>query len=170
MEKQNSTVSLQKSEDIMPTPVVQASAVPTPAAQTSAVQTSPVQTSLAGNTKFCKFCGGQIPMDAILCTVCGRQVEQLQGGNAPQPSQIVINNSSSANATATTVVGAPAGKKKSKWVCFFLWLFLGLVGGHKFYEGRIGTGILYIFTLGGFLIGWFIDFFRILNKPNPYYV
>ena len=36
-------------------------------------------------------------------------------------------------------VGVPMGKKKSKWVCFFLWLFLGLFGGHKFYDGKIGT-------------------------------
>ena len=26
-------------------------------------------------TKFCKFCGASIPMDAVICTKCGRQVE-----------------------------------------------------------------------------------------------
>ena len=29
-------------------------------------------------TKFCKFCGEKIPDDAVMCTHCGRQVEQLK--------------------------------------------------------------------------------------------
>lgn len=136
--------------------------------QESGNSAAAVQTPAAGNVKFCKFCGGQIPMDAILCTVCGRQVEQLNGAAQPSP-QIVINNAN--NNSNTAIAGAaPAGKKKSKWVCFFLWLFLGMIGGHKFYEGKIGTGIIYILTCGLFGIGWLIDFFKILNKPNPYYV
>ena len=28
-----------------------------------------------GETKFCKYCGATIPSDAIICTACGRQVE-----------------------------------------------------------------------------------------------
>ena len=35
---------------------------------------------------------------------------------------------------------------KSKWISFFLCLFLGVFGAHKFYEGRVLLGILYIFT------------------------
>lgn len=31
-------------------------------------------------------------------------------------------------------------------------------------------GILYLCTLGIFGIGWIIDLFTILGKPNPYYV
>lgn len=30
---------------------------------------------------------------------------------------------------------------KSKWVSFFLCLFFGMLGAHKFYEGRILFGI-----------------------------
>lgn len=51
-----------------------------------------------------------------------------------------------------------------------LCLFLGLVGGHKFYEGKIGMGILYIFTVGLFGIGAIVDLIALLLKPNPYYV
>lgn len=157
MEEQNNGITLQKSNN----------ATPSVLSDTSAA----VQTPVANNMKFCKFCAGQIPMDAILCTVCGRQVEQIQGAEFSQQPQIVINNANNNTNTNTAIAGAVhVGKKKSKWVCFFLWLFLGLVGGHKFYEGKIGTGIIYIFTFGLFFIGWFIDFFKILNKPNPYYV
>ena len=54
---------------------------------------------------------------------------------------------------------------KSKWVSFFLCLFFGALGIHKFYEGRILMGILYLCTGG--LIG--IGVIILLFKPNPYY-
>ncbi len=59
---------------------------------------------------------------------------------------------------------------RNKWVAFFLCLFLGLVGAHKFYEGKAGMGVLYIFTVGLFGIGWFADCIVLLCKPNPYWV
>ena len=58
---------------------------------------------------------------------------------------------------------------KSKWVSFFLCLFLGVFGAHKFYEGRILLGILYIFTGGLFGIGIIADLVILFFKPNPYY-
>lgn len=66
--------------------------------------------------------------------------------------------------------GAPVKKAKSKWVALLFLLFLGFVAGHKFYEGKIGMAILYIFTGGLFGIGLIVDFFRILFRSNPYYV
>lgn len=58
---------------------------------------------------------------------------------------------------------------KNKWVSFFLCLFLGFVGAHKFYEGRILLGIVYLFTAGLFGIGILFDLIVLLFKPNPYY-
>ncbi len=58
---------------------------------------------------------------------------------------------------------------KNKWISFFLCLFLGGFGAHKFYEERILLGIVYVFTGGLFGIGWLIDIFVLLFKPNPYY-
>ena len=62
---------------------------------------------------------------------------------------------------------AAMGKQKNKWV---LCLFLGVVGAHKFYEGKVGMGIVYMLTGGLFFIGIVIDLIAILAKPNPYYV
>ena len=58
---------------------------------------------------------------------------------------------------------------KSKWVAFFLCLFFGVLGIHKFYEGRVLLGIVYLLTLGLCGIGVVIDLVILLLKPNPYY-
>lgn len=39
------------------------------------------------------------------------------------------------------------------------WLFTGLLGGHRFYLERTGTGILMLLTGGGAGIWWIVDFF-----------
>jgi TM2 domain-containing membrane protein YozV len=52
-------------------------------------------------------------------------------------------------------------KEKEVWVTYLLWFFLGFLGVHKFYLGKMGWGILYIFTGGLFLVGWLIDVFTI---------
>lgn len=48
------------------------------------------------------------------------------------------------------------------WIDFFICLFLGMFGVHKFREKKIGMGILYLCTMGLFGIGWFIDCIRYL--------
>ncbi len=130
----------------------------------AANQPDPSVTVQNDGMKFCKFCGKKIHMDAVICTHCGRQVEQLQ--SAPQ-IPIVINNNNANNNVNTVFVG---GRQKSKWVAFALCLCFGLFGVHRFYEGKIGTGLLWLFTFGFFGIGWFIDLLIILTKPNTYYV
>ena len=122
------------------------------------------------NTKYCKHCGNIIDKDCVVCPRCGKQVEELKSDDR----NIYINNSasSSASAASSTVIPTPVyrGKECNKWTSFVLCLLLGFLGGHKFYEGKIGMGILYIFTMGLFGIGWLIDLITILTKTNPYYV
>ena len=55
-----------------------------------------------------------------------------------------------------------------KWIAFLLCFFLGYFGAHKFYEGKTGMGVLYLFTAGLFGIGWFTDTIVILFKPRKY--
>lgn len=49
----------------------------------------------------------------------------------------------------------------NRWVAFLLCFFLGAIGIHRFYVGKIGTGILYIFTVGLFGIGVLVDLIMI---------
>lgn len=120
-------------------------------------------------TKYCKHCGQVIDADCVVCPKCGKQVEDLKSDQ----KSVIINNSASSSASSSAAADANArvyvtGKPKNKWVAFFLCLFT--LCGHKFYEGKFGMGILYLCTLGLFGIGWIIDLFTILGKPNPYYV
>ena len=115
--------------------------------------------------KFCKHCGQQIDKDCVVCPVCGKQVEDLKSSQQP----VVINNTN-ANTNSVDVKMENRGTEKNKWVAFVLCLFLGLVGAHKFYEGKILVGVVYIFTAGLFFVGWIIDLIAILMKPTPYYV
>lgn len=118
--------------------------------------------------KFCKHCGGRIAEAAVICPLCGCQVEELHSHQ--ETPQIVINNANTntnANVNPAVVVG---GRAKDKWVAFFLCLFLGVFGAHKFYEGKIGMGILYLCTGGLCGIGALVDLISLLLKPNPYFV
>jgi hypothetical protein len=46
---------------------------------------------------------------------------------------------------------------KSRLAATLLALFTGLFGGHRFYVGKVGSGILQLCTLGGMGIWWMAD-------------
>lgn len=51
----------------------------------------------------------------------------------------------------------------TEWlITLLLCFFLGMFGVHRFYNGKIGTGILMIITLGGFGIWTLIDLIMVL--------
>lgn len=43
-------------------------------------------------------------------------------------------------------------------------IFLGFLGVHKFMKGEIGMGLLYLFTLGLFYVGWIIDIIKAAGR------
>ncbi len=118
----------------------------------------------------CPKCGVKVGKKAKICPRCKEEYytnacpncgfTELKAAN-PEPTVIY-----------RTVEPAPmVGREpKNKWITFLLCLFFGFFGAHKFYEGKIGYGILYIMTMGIFFVGWIVDIFLILNKPTTYYV
>lgn len=52
--------------------------------------------------------------------------------------------------------------KKLRIIAFLLCTFFGGLGVHRFYVGKIGTGILMLITLGGFGLWTLIDWIMIL--------
>ena len=102
----------------------------------------------------CAYCDSRFPKTPA------RELTEIRYVEVPVPTPV----------PETNVQITPNGKPNNKWVAFFLCLFLGFYGAHKFYEGRIGMGILYLFTAGLFGFGWIVDCVRLLAKPNPYYI
>lgn len=97
--------------------------------------------------KFCSNCGKEVNENAVICVNCGCS---LEGKTNNQSVNVTINN----NGTGTS--------PKSRLVAFLLCTFFGGLGVHRFYVGKVGTGILWLFTAGCFGIGTLVDWIVIL--------
>lgn len=52
---------------------------------------------------------------------------------------------------------------KKKLYALLLCIFLGFLGGHRFYVGKTGTGILWLLTGGIFAFGALYDLYMIIT-------
>lgn len=86
-------------------------------------------------TKYCQSCGDVIHGMAVVCPRCG--VMQ------PVPAGLSLT-------------------EKKILPAFLLCLLLGPLGAHRFYVGKVGTGILQLITLGGLGIWAVIDLIMII--------
>lgn len=59
-------------------------------------------------------------------------------------------------------VQTKGGSSKSLLVTLLLCIFLGWLGVHRYYAGKTGSGILYMFTLGVFGFGIIFDAIRLI--------
>ena len=60
-------------------------------------------------------------------------------------------------------MNAAAISPKSRLVAVLLCFFLGGFGAHRYYVGKIGTGLLMLFTFGGCGIWYLIDLIMIVT-------
>lgn len=100
----------------------------------------------------CPQCGAPIDPGATECKFCGeklavqqaaQQVQQPQTVYIQQPQpQVVIQQAAPQQVYMTGI--NPAWPVKSKVAAGILAIFLGGIGVHKFYMGKIGMGILYL--------------------------
>jgi TM2 domain-containing membrane protein YozV len=85
--------------------------------------------------KYCFSCGSVIDSRALVCPTC----------NVAQPD---VSRNRNFN---------------PRWlVTLLLCWFLGVFGVHRFYLGRLKTGILMLITIGGFGIWYLIDLIMVI--------
>ena len=108
---------------------------------------------------YCKNCGKQIADGTKYCPECGTNNANDSYPNAAQPIVVNVMNSNSNSNINNNGYSRPL---KSKVVAALLCFFLGGLGIHRFYVGKIGIGIIFLLTAGLFGIGALIDFIVIL--------
>ncbi|AIM36590.1 hypothetical protein KO02_07645 [Sphingobacterium sp. ML3W] len=90
--------------------------------------------------KYCVQCGTLIHVQAEICSSCGVR----------QPLYF-----------SQQQYGGPV--KDERWLaCLLLCIFLGPFGAHRFYVGKIGTGVIQLLTFGGCGIWYIIDLVMII--------
>ncbi len=93
--------------------------------------------------KYCANCGGEITPNAVACMHCG-VASDFGVKKAEEP-----------------IKESPYSDKE--WLTALLCcLFAGSLGIHRFYVGKVGTGIVWLLTLGCLGIGTLIDFIKIV--------
>lgn len=94
---------------------------------------------------FCSNCGNLVPEGANVCEKCGTPiiVDNKEVGKIQYPQPRAVSD-------------------KSKTTAALLCFFIGGVGVHRFYVGKVGTGVVMLLTLGGLGIWTLIDFIMIL--------
>lgn len=94
-------------------------------------------------TKYCPACGRVVDAAAVVCPYCG----------VPQPAMPGLGLAGLGGPGMALVGGSDKRIAVGVLLCFFL----GVFGVHRFYAGRVATGVLQLLTLGGLGIWWLID-------------
>lgn len=97
-----------------------------------------------GYTLICPNCGLKILEDVNFCPRCGVSLK----GCAPQQP-------------AYDTGFRPRVSLYNRLVALLLCIFVGGLGVHRFYVGKVGTGLLWLFTAGCFGIGTLVDLIMI---------
>lgn len=100
-------------------------------------------------TVFCTSCGKQTDDSAAFCSSCGARV-------SGQPATAMTS------AVAVPMVPYQVTDKRIL-PAFLLCFFLGLFGVHRFYVGKVGTGLIQLFTGGGLVVWTLIDLILIIT-------
>lgn len=112
---------------------------------------------------FCKDCLVEVKGRMYCKEDLGNVLDEAKNSSASQPTINITNTNENINTNANSSIGF--GPRKSKTTALILCLvgFLGIAGLHRMYVGKVGSGILHLFTYGICGIGTVIDLISILS-------
>lgn len=111
---------------------------------------------------YCRNCGKELSDAAVICPGCGVPTDNYTTQAPQQTQQPIIINNTNTNTNTTNVNVRGGYPHKSKGTALILAIFGGWLGLHRFYVGKIGTGLIWLCTFGFCMIGWGIDVLTIL--------
>ncbi len=113
-----------------------------------------------GSTEFekrngvyvCKYCGSVYTPD-------GKETDdkkaESKAGRTGQNTDTVVRNAANTGVNTNKVYVI---KSHKSWLAtLLLSIFLGYLGIHRFYVGKVGSGIIWLLTFGAFGVGWIFD-------------
>jgi len=109
---------------------------------------------LTGTPEICVGCGARPLVGSSFCQVCGAETNALAeicikcGVRLGKAEAVDISSKSRLATTLLCILPA--------WI-------VGIAGIHRFYLGKIGTGIAMLLTLGGLGIWTLIDFIYVVS-------
>ena len=117
------------------------------------------------NGAYCEYCGTKMPVERVETRSIHAENVVVNNYYYPEPQRPSTPTGSGfvGQRTATMYAGfAPQISQKSRMIAFLLCFFLGFFGAHRFYVGRYLMGVVYLFTLGLFGVGWLVDLVLVL--------
>ena len=118
---------------------------------------------------YCAYCKATVLNRHAKCPNCGSTVfltddEPVARAPEPQPEYRPIYVEKPVYHTVYVETPVRVARSSKSWLAaLLLCLFFGGAGFHRFYVGKIGTGVAIILTIGGFFGIWpLIDFIMIL--------
>ena len=114
---------------------------------------------------FCKDCLVEVKGRMYCKEDLGNVIDEAKQTTNAQPTINITNTNDSVNTNTNVNGGFGVGPRKSKMVALILCIigFFGLGGLHRMYVGKVGSGVLYLFTYGICGIGTVIDLISILS-------
>ncbi len=117
---------------------------------------------------FCKECLVEVKGRMYCKDDLGNVLDEAKQSSAAAVPTINISNSNeSANTNVNANVNGGLGlpPRKSKMVALILCIlgFFGLAGLHRMYVGKVGSGVIHLFTYGICAVGTVIDLIAIVS-------
>lgn len=98
---------------------------------------------------YCKECGAQLHHKAVVCVRCGCAVHNGYNRN---------------NTFGRRMSDDPNISQYNGLLTLLLAIFVGYLGVHSFYTGKIGIGIAQLFTVGGCGIWVLVDIIMLATE------